>query len=383
MCIRIALILWFSGISCLLNAQHITHLHVLDSVLFKIKQNEYNQALALLAIDSLYSDNNEAALLNTRINLLLYKKDWQGILKIARQYPTAFGADSSIINIARLNSQFPMTQYKADSKVSIPYKSNFETPIIKVSIKGKQYKFLLDTGAGLTVLSQSTADQCQVFSNSNYHAKAMAATGQQVGFKPANIPAVNIGGLTISNLPCMILADRDLTFRLAGIKIWKIDGIIGWNVLQELAVTINPITKKIELEIASATATPNHQFCWLEQPLVLCNDSSSHPCYFLFDSGAGQSGLYDNYLTLIDTSTIQHKQIKIGSAGGFKRIQTSILPLVNIKVGNQNLRIKNAIVFPKMSDSLLPVYGVIGMKELRHQIIHFNSKAGEFYWHNK
>ena len=63
-----------------------------------------------------------------------------------------------------------------------------------------------------------------------------AATGNIVNTIPGLIDSLSIDGLKIYNHHCMIFDSKNLEFRIQGISLLKIDGIIGWNLLQELDV---------------------------------------------------------------------------------------------------------------------------------------------------
>ena len=252
------------------------------------------------------------------------------------------------------------------------------TPLIEVRINGKIYHFLLDTGAGMTAISSATAKACGVKTTST-KGVVTAATGKAIGVNPGIIDTLAIGAMKVYNHPCIILNSKDLKFKILGITVFKIDGIVGWNLLEQLDVTIDSKTQQLTFGPAMQARNPIHNFFWLDQPFIQCTDSAGVDCLFFLDTGANASGIYDTFLSKTDTTKAVKKTIAMGSAGGFQRMKEFIFPRLKFIVSGQPLVMKNISEYPHPSEAtIVACDGTFGIGELKQYTIHFNMPKGFF-----
>ena len=121
-------------------------------------------------------------------------------------------------------------------KKEIPFVSSDEFILIKVEIEGKQYNFILDTGA-LNVVSEELAKELDIetISKSN----GISSTGKPNEIKLAKLPNVKIGGIDFNNTATAII-DFKKQFPCL-----KIDGLIGSNLMKLAVWEVNNENKKI------------------------------------------------------------------------------------------------------------------------------------------
>lgn len=120
-------------------------------------------------------------------------------------------------------------------KKEIPFVSSDEFILIKVEIEGKQYNFILDTGA-LNVVSEELAKELDIetISKSN----GISSTGKPNEIKLAKLPNVKIGGIDFNNTATAII-DFKKQFPCL-----KIDGLIGSNLMKLAVWEVNNENKK-------------------------------------------------------------------------------------------------------------------------------------------
>lgn len=348
-----------------------------------VKENilkaDYHQALSLLDRNKTIIANDTTGLFDAWISLNFFEKNWKGVIDAYQTHHFMGGEDTTVLSMARFYLSLPAEKIIAPQSVNLSFKpSSSGTPIIEVSINGKTYHFWFDTGAGLTVLSKRTAIACNVKTALNKGGAAIAATGNAVGIVSGLIDSLKMGDLKVYNHSCLILNNKDLEFKVLGIRILKIDGIIGWNLLQELDVTINNKTRKIDLSLEEQKHEVQNNFFWLDQPLISCTDTANNPLVFFIDTGAGTPGVYNHYLSRADTSLAKKKQITMGSAGGFKKINTLIFPSVKVKLADKLIVMKKVSVEPAQEGLLFPCDGVFGINEFKNAGLHFNMRKGFF-----
>jgi hypothetical protein len=267
----------------------------------------------------------------------------------------------------------------------IKYKTGLAgTPKITMRVNGKKWRFWVDTGAGMTTVSSKLAKKCRITTYLPGKGTAMSATGHSVGVRFGMIDSLNGAGLSVQNHPCLVLDKKDLRFfRIFGIPLVKIDGIIGWNLLQELNVDIDFPNKKIcftQPEDKEKLSDLEVNFFWMGQPMTTAIIDENYQSILLFlDTGASQSGLYETIYSKADTSKTFHKKIRMASAGGSYRINTLIFPEFRLIAGEQKLVLKNVAVEPKIADDkMFTQHGVLGVKEMKAYILHFSLKEGTF-----
>ena len=260
----------------------------------------------------------------------------------------------------------------------MPYKpSQIGIPVVEVKVNGEKYYFWVDTGAGMTVLSSKVADACMINQNTTVNSIAKTATGNNVSIKPGVIDSLSLGGLNIYNHHCIIIDSKDLEFRILGIRILKIDGILGWNLLQEFDVTINDKTKMLSLA-TSENNESGENFFWLGKPYVACTDTVGQSLLFFIDTGANSAGLYQSFLDKADKTNAIEKNVHLVSVGGHKKFKAYIFPSLDINAGGQTLVLENVSTLPSSDEALFDIDGVLSMKELKNHIIHFNIYQGFF-----
>lgn len=342
---------------------------------------KYNEAINVLEknISTVYNDTT--GLFDALANLYFYKKSWQKIINLYEKHILVTNEDLTLLTMAKYYINFEKEKIEfikpISSNVFSPSKSG--TPIIEVIINGKKVNCWFDTGAGLTVLSSTTAKKCKLKMTSNSQSGATAATGKVISTELGLIDSMRCNGLSIKNHSCLVLNKRDLEFKVLGIRILKIDAIIGWNFIQEFDVKIENSIKSISFKRSeSEKSRTDHNLIWMGQPMVNCTNSVGEKLLFFIDTGAQEPGVYDPYLAKIDLSKVNAKEVKMGSAGGMVQMTSYIIPEINLRIGNKSLSIKNVLSHPNGQTRPFACDGVLGINEFKNKDIHFNANQGFF-----
>ncbi len=345
----------------------------------QVQHGYYDEAIALLEQRLPAISNDTGGLFDALINLYLFEKNWTGIVDAYATHVSRTGEDTTVLSIARFCSVQPAEVISLRQPEHIPFKPSVSgTPRVKVRINGHSYRFWLDTGAGMTVLSSAVAEQCNVKMMMANDAIAIAGTGKAVELDPGMIDSFEINNLKVYYHPCIILNKKDLEWRILGIPLMKIDGLIGWNFLQEFDVTINNRTDRIYLDAAGAAADQQRNFFWMGDPLISCTDGAGDSCLFTIDTGAGSSAVYQPYLARASAAGAKKKVIMMGSAGGMKRLTSYEIPLMTLKVETTTLQLEKVVWYPHEPNCLFTCDGVIGMQEFEDKSVRFNIRKGFF-----
>lgn len=111
-------------------------------------------------------------------------------------------------------------------------------PVVNVSINGKSYPFLFDTGAQMTCISDEVVskEQLEVRLTNNY------IIGMSGNISYTLLPSVSLGSMIIDSLEAIVLPGNNPSLRAIGVV-----GIIGANTLLNLVVTFDAQSKAITL----------------------------------------------------------------------------------------------------------------------------------------
>lgn len=345
----------------------------------QIRSGNYSNALSILETNVPGISNDTTGLFDALINLYFLEKNWTGIINAYTPHKWLPGEDSTTLSIARFCVLQPAEKIMLTEPIHIPFKPFAGgTPIVEVKVNDRSYHFWLDTGAGMTVLSSAIAAACNIQQSVASAAMAFAAIGKALEMDPGIIDSLEISSMKVFHHPCIILSKKDLEFKILGIRLLKIDGIIGWNLLQELDIAIDNTSDSVTIDLPDSHHSDAHNFCWLGEPLIACTDSKGDSCLFFLDTGAAAPGIYTPFLSPQDTINAKKKTMLMGSAGGVKKSKTWVLPLVKLQVAGQPVELKHVFVHPNDTDKLLPSDGVLGIKEFGESTIHFNMREGFF-----
>ncbi len=234
------------------------------------------------------------------------------------------------------------------------------TPVVTVEINGHLRKFLFDTGAGLTVISSDVANECGVFPVKSEQAYAKSSNSKKIGIQPTVIGQLRLGDLLIKNHPAMIIDAKKLEIKLLGIRFIKIDGIIGWNAIQNFKVMIDYKNELLTLEKPGINFNENRNFFWLGYPIVKLMGQDGTPLLFGFDSGANQTSFSLNLLKKINVNNSKESTQKTWGVGGFEKNQVIAIPELSLILDNYKLNFKKRKTASATDFVFLKKDGILG-----------------------
>ena len=283
--------------------------------------------------------------------------------------------------LARGFSSLPMEETMLPSRpvtLSIELSST-GSPIVEVVINGHKLKFWLDTGAGVTVLSSDIAEQCEAKPVIGETENIGTATSKRIDVLPTSIAELRIGDLTIRNHPSIIIQKNDLEFYLFGfIRIMKIDGIVGWDILRNLDVDIDYANKVLTIRRPAKKEPAQRNLFWFGYPVVTLRTEDGVALNFGFDSGASSSSIHEVIFRRISATMIDSTQRRIGSAGGWETVHSKIIPQLELILGSNLLRFANIPTVPTASAIFGTLDGRLGSDIAKSGVIHLDFTNGEF-----
>lgn len=214
--------------------------------------------------------------------------DFMNLVAHTDSFPSGF-------DVVKDYYKFPKEEiiFSEKESVLVPIqKLNYgKTPIIEVQINGKKKRFIVDTGFSFTAISPELAKECNVVQGTNFLDLVDANNIKEQGAAiPAYIQELNINGLNVLNHPVVIT--KNLKIKLLGVTVYKIDGVIGWNLLQQLSVQIDYKNKNILLSRSVREGENRRGINGIASPFVTVKIDNGNQLFLHFDTGADRLSLF-------------------------------------------------------------------------------------------
>lgn len=114
-------------------------------------------------------------------------------------------------NVEEMKIDFPPVRIKVRTKIN--YQGHIHLP---VRINKHRAKGIFDSGAGISLVSESYAKRHGIVYLDSTETTAISASGASIPYLPAIIQKMEIGGLLVHNLKVGIVPDKYLEFCFIG-----------------------------------------------------------------------------------------------------------------------------------------------------------------------
>lgn len=330
------------------------------------------------AFKSLYENSTEQVAVDNSLNMLknglFAESRWDELIKLYRQNDS-IDSDSNK-KLVKAFSGIPRERfiYPDHQEVISLQLNRGNAPIVEVRVNGKKQRFLLDTGAGLSVISSRIAEKCGVKPISEDSGVAKAATGKRIDVMPAYIDDLSIGKISIKNHPVIVIDKKDLQIKLLGLfTLLRIDGIIGWNALKKMDVEIDYVNRMLKIQEPVKKDDKGHNLFCLNKPIVRLIGSEGIPLLFSLDTGANTTSVFEgffNKLTSVashganDESGSNHEisssKTRTWSAGGFQVLESKHINNYKLFLNKYSIEFEQLSSLDNQSDNFITIDGVFG-----------------------
>ncbi|MGE7947615.1 retropepsin-like aspartic protease [Lysinibacillus sp. NPDC093688] len=253
--------------------------------------------------------------------------------------------DQSNRLIARACSQSEQTTFSfLNDQICMPMKLSISgSPTIDVMINGKKKCFWLDTGAGMTVISNSLVKGCDINIVRDEEFEVGNSTNQNFNTDFAIIDSIVIHDLTILNQPTLVLANDLLMIQNPKTEeIMKVDGIIGWDIIQHICLEIDYGRKQVIIQKPKQKDSVESNLFFCGYPILKVKGKNQVPLYFGLDTGANKSHFGRPLLSKIDELKIEKRMILSGGFGDVKeRELDSVENLIVYLNEHQSISLRN------------------------------------------
>jgi predicted aspartyl protease len=236
---------------------------------------------------------------------------------------------------------------------------------VPVTIGGGQEKWILDTGANLSVIRRSAAERLGL-RISNGGSDAESATGAAISVRVALIPELHVGSAVLRNVPVLVAEDSDLNF--ASID-YQIDGCLGLPVLAALgSVTVSQDgSVNFGGRAAESQAQPGHNLFFERFTPVIVADAGEGEQLFTVDTGAMgtmlSAAFYEAGNGAFDAGEL--RALRLVGAGSVNTIPAYELNHVNLTTAGRCAMVGTVELLLEKTGTLDEFYGNIGQNVLR------------------
>lgn len=331
--------------------------------------NNWKQKYSPAEQDSLYKD-----LLSVNIDNYIKTNQFADASRVSKQVVSEFSkiTDSEEVKDIENSAQIwsglastPAQQVVVNKTAVIPFTRDIAKLVnIKVEHPGGSTNSVFDTGANISVASESTAAAMKLKIVAEGVA-VKAITGNEVQAKIGVADELKIGDITVKNACFLIFPDADLTFG----NVYKIDMIVGFPIIMGMGeITIDQTANT--MSVAKDPKPRNYKNLCVDglTPIVQIQLNKT-PIQLSFDSGADKTMFYKRFYDMVkDNKDIELTAGKstLGGAGGAKTIDIMIAKHLELQVAGEKVELsKSDVLQDNLMDKKEHLYGNLGQDVLK------------------
>ncbi|WP_084238726.1 retropepsin-like aspartic protease [Sphingomonas asaccharolytica] len=271
--------------------------------------------------------------------------------RLCNDYGVTLGGEKRVTACAEANKLAPDGEDASDEKIAEAFRAappirahggatvaTIANPLgsksANVTVNGITLPWFMDTGAEISVVTESTAAKLgvRVLPGSS---DVGTSTSNRVTGKLGVIDKATIGAATVENLPVLILPDAMLKLG----KDYTIPAIFGLPAFAALG-RIAWLDGGARLALGSAAPMPKGKTVrvyWHEDGLGIPITTAVGTMGAQFDSGADSTDLRKPGLALLTTDQIAsatERNTTVGGAGGFVTTKVRVLPRLDYSIGD-------------------------------------------------
>lgn len=357
--------------------------HQFKEALLMILKSEYKKAKDIIKPIYKHTDDSATKHYATQVltDLLFFESNWDAILKNYLKYTDDLqDADNIMVSVeAFSNAPEEKMIWEQDSFRVHTIQSVSGSPLIEVEINGHPFWFWVDTGANYSVIASDAAEICNITPLTFERSKALTATVLKVNYMPAILDEVRIGELIVKNHPAIILNDFDLRLRIFGSnRLTKIDGILGWKMLQNLDLTLDYSKSETIIKTPLKNDKLRKNFFWLGVPILRIHSPLGRELFFGIDTGLEKTIITRNILEKLYFEDVYWITRENLSAGGAVYNFANVVRRLDIVIDSIPVHIEDVGTGFKLKDYFIKLDGIIGSDLLQNSVLRLNCLNGHY-----
>ena len=271
----------------------------------------------------------------------------------------------------------------ADSISVVPLsRSRSGVPIVPVVVNGVKRYFWLDTGSSITILTSDVADASDVVGVNNDTLELVTSVGR-LPTRAAVVKSLKFGGVTVTNARAMIVAPGALQMRevSSGLMPQTIDGVIGFDVIRSLDLTIDDIGDRVILRRPTQRTNrkgDDHErnLSWYGVPIVTLISETGAAVHLVLDTGAEETFGTPGMATKTHAKWRSAERRTVQGFGGSKSESGIVIPSVKLYLGDIPLTFRRIFLYEARYPTIFSLDGTLGADVGRGGIVRIDMTNG-------
>ena len=170
-----------------------------------------------------------------------------------------------------------------------------------------------------------------------------------------------------------------MEYKLFGlIRLFKIDGFIGWNAIKNMDLEIDCKNKRTTITKPVKHDNEKRNLFWLDVPVVKLTSADGIPLNFLLDLGANKTSITENIFKKIRFKNVRTKKATIAGAGGFERIEKKVVSDFTLFLDDYELNFEEIGTRCRDQIEFIKVDGTLGSDIIKKGLIRIDYLNGRF-----
>jgi Aspartyl protease len=314
--------------------------------------NHYSKSILLS--ESLLKKTDFLLRDSARVNLLLllrdnyfktfqYKKAVETGRDILKNYKSVLGdrlhdVENTLLIHEGLTA-IPPQQINLE-KATLKWKRN-KLGLIEIPIKTgtSTFDIVFDTRAHISTVTQSFAKKLRLKILDVSFEESSGTTGIKFKSGLGVADSLYIGDILIQNAVFQVLPDEQLRFPSLH---YTLDGILGFPVITQMK-EVHVLRGGDFIISPASTASNLNNLAFDGSTTVISVINDADTLSFHFDTGATGSEFYSSYFNRYKTEIIKNGKaatVESGGVGGTIKTQVYILPIIDLKIGEKEIKLK-------------------------------------------
>lgn len=262
-------------------------------------------------------------------------------------------------------------------------RASIGVPIVMLRVNGVVKRFWIDTGSSMTILSTPVAKECGVTSINADTLEALTSVGRMPA-RPTVVASLRLGSVAFTDIPAMIVDSTALSFRTAsgiGATVAKpeIDGILGFDVIRRLDLTIDDVRGQVRIRkpaLQSGPRQPARNLFWFGVPIVALLSEGGAPIYLSLDTGAEETYGTRTLATKTQTRALSAERRMVNGFGGSRSEQGVVIPALRLFLGTTPLLFQRVFLYKAQYPTIFELDGTLGADVGRGGVVRIDMTNG-------
>lgn len=245
--------------------------------------------------------------------------------------------------------------------------------LMEVIIHRRTYEMLIDTGAQVTLLSKEILEEVGVRQEAIDMVPVGDSNDASYHLPVTCIDTLAFGPVQVEHLP-VILMPGPLEFKKAGVTFFKVDAVLGWDVLRHLDFELDYKMEELRL-VEAEEGEEGAPLLNIDFPSILIRDSKEHIRAWALDTGGKSSWINGRLISKLNLTVGKMKETETFGLHGGEKKTVEVIDHLDIQLYDKVIHYKN---IKTGATGMLNHYeydGVIGNNVLREACLRIiNSK---------